>query len=81
MNRTIQYAIHRDDGIVVSRVGDTLAWPILDYEDIGCYLERVPLSDVRQEYSRLLWTRKIPVFIKNQHRAFWGFPLLQEQAQ
>lgn len=34
MNRIITYAVD-EDGLVVSRVGDELAWPVLDFDAIG----------------------------------------------
>lgn len=84
MNRTIRYAIHRDEGTVISQVGDAVAWPVLDYEQIGqdgdftqpftYTLERCPVLSVGAEWRRLRWTRKIPVELKNVHRAFWGMP-------
>lgn len=83
-NRTIQYAEHAD-GYVISRVGNELAWPILDY--IGMTpengfamkydLERVPVLGIGREWSLLRWTKKIPVAIKNVHRTFWTFKPLK----
>jgi len=35
MLRTIQYARHAE-GYYVSRVGSELAWPVLEFEAIGC---------------------------------------------
>ena len=36
-------------------------------------LEKVYLFDMTPgQYARLRWTRKIPLEIKNYHRAFWG---------
>lgn len=80
--RTITYAIHLDEGLIVSRVGRELAWPILDYKAIGeggdfskplkYYLDKLPLESVGREWPRLYWTKKIPVSWKNLHREFWG---------
>ena len=81
----ITYAIDLDTGLVISRVGSELAWPILDYEGMGilnnfkmsCYLEIVPLPILSHCWQNLKWTRKIPVEIKNFHRRFWGFKELK----
>jgi hypothetical protein len=84
MNRIITYAIHKDEGVVISRVGSEVAWPVLDYERIGesgdfsrplvYHLEKMPvLSIPGTEWQRLRWTKKVPVKLKNRHRLFWGF--------
>lgn len=80
MNRIIRYAIHKDDGIVVSQVGDKIAWPILEYDAMlpennfatQYHLESIPVVSVGREWVRLKWTRKIPIRLKNMHREFWG---------
>jgi hypothetical protein len=89
MSRTIQYAFHREDGSVISRVGDEVAWPVLDYEAIGRNgdfrgplkydLERHPLHRVGREWAVLVWTKHIPIEIKNAHRAFWGMQPLPNE--
>lgn len=33
--RNIQYAFHKEDGTVMSRVGSEIAFPVLDYVGIG----------------------------------------------
>ena len=82
MNTIIQYAIHRDDGVVISRVGSELAWPVLDYAAIGqggdgfekgnftgpirYDLEKLPVLQVGVDWKRLRWTKKIPVAIKRR---------------
>jgi hypothetical protein len=83
MNRIIQYAIHKDDGLVISRVGNEVAWPVLQFQEFGkdgnftgplpYALESSPVLDIGREWQRLKWTKKIPVDLKNKHRAFWGF--------
>lgn len=84
--KTIQYAIDIETGLVISRVGSELAWPVLDYDDMafendyamGCHLEKIPVSRIAGRYwLGLNWTKKIPKTIKNTHRMFWGFPLLK----
>lgn len=82
--QTIQYAIDTETGLVISRVGSELAWPILDYDGMWpdnnytmkYHLEKLSIT---ASYCRnlLKWTRKIPKAIKNTHREFWGFPLLK----
>ncbi len=83
MIRTIQYAVHSDDGLVISRVGSEVAWPVLDFEKIGqdgdytkpfeYQLEKMPVITIGREWRLLKWTKKIPVRLKNRHRKFWGF--------
>lgn len=83
--RTIQYAVDIETGLVISRVGNELAWPILDYEGMtsengykmNYYLEKVSVFSVAGCMDMLKWTRKIPVALKNKHRKFWGFPELK----
>jgi len=84
--RNITYAIDLETGLVVSRVGSELAWPILDYEGMlpennyamNYCLEKISVSSVAGYYWSLLkWTRKIPLEIKNIHRRFWGFKELK----
>jgi len=84
--KTIQYAIDTDTGLVISRVGSELAWPILDFDRVApeqdytmnCHLEKIPVSRIAGRYwLGLKWTKKIPKDIKNTHRLFWGFPLLK----
>lgn len=86
--RVITYAFDPENGIVYSQFivdGNTkgFAVPILDFEGMEpennfamSYnlerFERLSLSD----WDRLIWTKKIPVEIKNLHRAFWGMKSL-----
>lgn len=84
--RNITYAIDLDTGLVVSRVGSELAWPILDYENMlpennftmFYNLEKIPVISVCNYWGNLKWTRKIPLEIKNIHRRFWGFKELKK---
>ena len=77
-NTTIMYAIDMDTGLVISRVGDQYAWPILDFEgmkpendfEMVYNLEKVPVHSTCDE--RLKHTRKISLEQKNFHREFWG---------
>jgi hypothetical protein len=82
---TIQYAIDVHSGRVVSQIGDEFAWPILDYEGMtpanhfqtNYHLEKVNIKELYHPGSglhTLLHTRKLPLRIRNYHRAFWGMP-------
>jgi hypothetical protein len=83
----IQYAIHLDEKIVVSRLHSEIAWPILDYDGIGrggdymgplhFELEKMLVHSIGREWDRLIWTRYVPTHIKNVHRAFWKFKPLR----
>jgi hypothetical protein len=88
MNRTIRYAIHKDDGMVISQVGHEFAVPVLQWTAFGndgdftgplpYTLEATSRLSLRREWPLLKWTKKIPVDLKNKHRAFWGFKPLKE---
>ena len=79
----IQYAIDTQTGLVVSCVGNELAWPILEYDEMriennysmSYHLEKLDIFSI--ETHMLKWTRKIPKEIKNVHRDFWGFSKLK----
>ena len=75
--RIIQYAIDASTGLVVSRVGSELAWPIMDYPNTSCHLEKIPLIAAAATWPLLKWTRKIDMWTKNLHRKFWGFKELK----
>jgi hypothetical protein len=80
--RHLQYAFHSEDGSIISRCGDELAWPILDYEAIGkdgnynaplkYDLEKVGVHSVGREWEELIFTKFVPTEFKNIHRKFWG---------
>ena len=82
--RNITYAIDLDTGLVISRVGNELVWPILEYGGIlpdyalNYQLEKITLHTAAPCWNTLKWTRKIPVEIKNIHRRFWGFEELKK---
>ena len=88
--RVITYAIDTDSGMVVSRVGGEIAWPILQWDRIGVdgdftkpleyALETIPVLSVGSAWRALHWTRKVPVAIKNRHRVFWGMAQLKGDA-
>jgi hypothetical protein len=81
--RTIQYAVD-GAGLVISRVDDQIAAPLLDYEgmkpengfEMQYKLEEFPVFALTYMWG-LVWTRKIPTEIKNLHRAFWGMKPLK----
>lgn len=80
--RHIEYAISRE-GWVFSRVGSQAAFPVLEYDRIGeggnfnalltYHLEKSSVYALSSEWSTLVWTKKIPIEVKNIHRRFWGF--------
>lgn len=78
--RTITYGV-LDDGLVVSRVDNQYAIPVLDWDhmtpdnsfEIRYQLEKGPITDLAPMWDYIKWTRKIPKTLKNKHRAFWGF--------
>ena len=87
MRQIITYAEDMDTGLVISRVGSELAWPILQYQEMApensfapsYELEKIALMAVAREWSRLRWTREIPSSIKNLHREFWGMKPLRDE--
>ncbi len=89
----ISYGIEDETGIVVSRVGQEIAYPVLDFEAIGQggdgYAEGDFNGPARYEleklsvyypglYASVRWTRHVPVALKNRHRVFWGFTRLPQ---
>ncbi len=84
--KNITYAIDQDTGLVISRVGSELAWPILDFDNMrpensytmNYYLEKITVFSVAgRVWNGLKWTRKIPTSIKNLHRKFWDMTELK----
>ena len=88
-NRIITYAVDREEGWIISRVGPEIAHPVYQFADFGTdgdftgeipvELDRFSIYDL-QPWGRYRWTKKIPVEVKNLHRAYWGFPLLRLRA-
>ena len=82
--KTIKYAIDTYTGLVYSQVGNLIAIPILDYENMKpennfqtiYYLEKFAAFEAYKG-TNLKWTRKISNDIKNFHRKFWGFKPLK----
>lgn len=79
MATQITFAVDPDTGLVISRRGSLVAWPIIDYDAMGpannfapsYYLECLGVFDVAREIARFRWTRKLPQEVKALHRAFW----------
>jgi hypothetical protein len=94
MPKNITYATH-PDGYVISRVGSEVAWPVIQYDQIGkdgdfsgpmpVQLEKFSVSSLNSvtgyfEWATLTWTKKIPTEIKNNHRQFWGMNPLKDRS-
>lgn len=84
--KRIQYAVDKDSGLVYSRIGNEIAIPILDYEgmkpennyQMNYDLDKCNVIELAQSgWSNLIWTRKIPIAIKNLHRVYWGMKPLK----
>jgi hypothetical protein len=87
MNRTIQYGVDWETGLVWSRVGSMIALPVLQFDKMVSddnfktkyELEKFDVIQlVGSAYNAVKWTRKIPFQIKNLHREFWGMKPLGE---
>lgn len=77
MRKIITYAIDNETGLIWSRMDSEVAVPVLDYDgDMGFKLEKH--SVMVTIYADLIWTKKIPVEIKNEHRQFWGMKVLSK---
>ena len=87
-SRVITYAVHKEDGLVISRMGDQIAYPVIEYEAIYAngsfgnpvtrYLEKIPLTAIPESlWKKFNWTKKVPIEIKNKHREFWGLKALK----
>lgn len=85
--KTIRYAEDTDTGLIVSKCGGDFAWPIMEYDKIGgdgdftkpieYKLERVSMSyfyacPSAYRALRFMAPGKIPLAIRNAHRAFFG---------
>lgn len=89
--RHIQYAFSVDEECLVSRVGNEIAWPVLDYKAIGkggnynaplkYDMEKFSVSSIGgRNWDALVWTRFVPTELKNQQRKFWNMaPLPPER--
>ena len=79
--KTIQYAVNMETGLVWSRFGSEIAFPVLAFNQMTpennftapLILEKGDVFDMRgRVWEGLKWTKKIPKAIKNLHRQFWG---------
>lgn len=85
--RRIAYAVSRDDGLVISRVDNEIAVPVLQYDEMlpvnnftpTYKLEKMDINTLYDQWRLYKWTKKIPVSLKNRHREFWGFKPLREE--
>ena len=83
--KTITYGVHRDTGLVISRVDSEIAYPILKWDDMKpengfmqVYgLETTDVFALSGEWHEWRWTKKIPLELKNIHRQHWGLPKLK----
>lgn len=87
MKKQITYAIDHE-GMTFSRVENEIATGVLDYERMTpenryathFNMEKFPLTAMAgRQWQSLFWTKKLPLAVKNQHRAFWEMiPLTSE---
>ena len=89
--RYLTFAVDNTTGLVISRINPTpkdnqcVAWPVLQYEEFGLngdFTGDIPIALEKFGiealfHQDLTWTKKIPLEIKNTHRAFWGFDPLK----
>jgi len=84
--QSIQYAIH-EDGFLVARVNDKIAWPTLQWDkitpenkyNIEYKYEMMDIFTIRDEYKMLTWTKKIPLESKNYLRSLFNMKPLKER--
>lgn len=82
--KTIQYAIHSETGAIISKVGNSVAIDIPQYDGKNWpptnktkyQLEKIQLLTLAPVWDFYRWTRKIPFVVKNRHRLFWGMKRL-----
>jgi len=87
--KNISYAIDKNTGAVISRIGDKVAVPVLQYDKMcpennfqtEYKLEKMDVLSFACVWDLLKWTKKIPIRIKNQHRKFWGMKILKVNCQ
>ena len=81
----ITYAVDLDTGLTYSRRGSSVAVPVLQYDATGpennfatvYALEQAAVYDLTPCWRSLHWTKRLPIAVKNVHRAFWGMALLK----
>lgn len=82
--KRVYYGIDLHTGFIFSRFQGQLAIHIIDFEgmkpennfQMKTYLEKFPDQQALMHMPHV-FTRKIPVAIKNQHRVFWGLKPLK----
>jgi hypothetical protein len=87
MLKTIQYAFN-DEG-VYARYGDKVAFTVLDFAGMkpengfqaNYFIEIGNVHDVLPHAGRLLWTKKIPVAVKNAFRQKFGMKPLKDDGK
>lgn len=90
--KTIQYAYDPDCACgFLARCGNEVAATILDFEsgtpengfNMGIKIERCgTIWDLPSSYwRRLVWTRKLPVELKNEFRKVFGMKPIKEKAK
>lgn len=81
--------------LLASSRSEGVAFPVLEFDKIGeggnfnapltYHLEKAEGADASQilvtEWDSLVWTKKIPVAVKNIHRRFWGLSPLKEDGK
>lgn len=87
MRNQILFGIDSTSCMVVSRYGEALAIPVLDFDCVtpvdrfaaNYGLKKYLLPDLSAGYlDGIEWTPKIPARVQNQHRQFWGHdPILE----
>jgi len=82
----ITYAIDIEIGLVISRVGNEVAIPILrdgltlplkNFELSNYTLKKIDVLLLLSKKYSYRWTEEIPTDIKNTHRKFWGMKPLK----
>ena len=83
--KNITYAI--GEGAVFARCGDRVAFPELQYDKMtpkNGFKESYKIAECsvfdlgKNTWDSLMWTKKIPVSIKNIYRKHFGFKPLKE---
>jgi hypothetical protein len=83
--KRIYYGIDEMTGLVFSRFEGQIAVPVIAFDEmkpednfeIKTNLEKFPHDTLR--HMQPIFTRKIPLAIKNEHRIFWGLKPLKER--
>lgn len=91
MIKNITYGVDPLNGAIYARYDNRIAFYELEYDKmqfdnkfaITYKLAECHVFDIctSAEWKRLKWTKKIPIEIKNQFRAFFGFKLLKGESK